>query len=78
MATYYRSRKGVWIKRKTLIGIYFYPQPNKELRASTCPKTETRQPFGKPAVYLQDNLACPLGEFLMFVNLICVISFRKS
>lgn len=38
-ATHRRSRKGEWIERKTPIGTYFCPQPHKELRASTCPKT---------------------------------------
>jgi site-specific DNA recombinase len=38
-ATHRRSRKGEWIERKTTIGTYFCPQPNKELRLSTCPKT---------------------------------------
>jgi hypothetical protein len=37
-ATHRRSRKGKWIERKTPIGIYFCPQPHKELRHSTCPK----------------------------------------
>ncbi len=39
MATHRRSRKGEWIERKTPIGTYFCPQPHKELRHSTCPKT---------------------------------------
>jgi len=38
-ATHRRSRKGEWIERKTPIGTYFCPQPHKELRPSTCPKT---------------------------------------
>jgi hypothetical protein len=38
-ATRCRSRKGEWIERKTLIEAYFCPQPHKELRPSTCPKT---------------------------------------
>jgi len=38
-ATHRRSRKGEWIERKTPIGTYFCPQPHKELRLSTCPKT---------------------------------------
>ena len=38
-ATHRRSRKGEWIERKTPIGTYFCPQPHRELRASTCPKT---------------------------------------
>jgi DNA invertase Pin-like site-specific DNA recombinase len=38
-ATHRRSRKGEWIERKTPIGTYFCPQPHKELRTSTCPKT---------------------------------------
>jgi DNA invertase Pin-like site-specific DNA recombinase len=38
-ATHRRSRKGEWIERKTPIGTYFCPQPHKELKASTCPKT---------------------------------------
>jgi DNA invertase Pin-like site-specific DNA recombinase len=38
-ATHRRSRKGEWIDRKTPIGTYFCPQPHRELRASTCPKT---------------------------------------
>lgn len=38
-ATHRRSRKGEWIERKTPIGAYFCPQPHKELRSSTCPKT---------------------------------------
>ncbi|MEW6405166.1 MAG: recombinase family protein [Chloroflexota bacterium] len=37
--THRRSRKGEWIERKTPIGTYFCPQPHKELRYSTCPKT---------------------------------------
>lgn len=38
-ATHRRSRKEEWIERKTPIGTYFCPQPHKELRDSTCPKT---------------------------------------
>jgi hypothetical protein len=38
-AAHRRSRKGEWIERKTPIGTYFCPQPHRELRASTCPKT---------------------------------------
>ena len=38
-ATHRRSRKGEWIERKTPIGTYFCPQPHKELRQTTCPKT---------------------------------------
>jgi len=38
-ATHRRSRKGAWIERKTPIGTYFCPQPHKELRQNTCPKT---------------------------------------
>lgn len=38
-ATHRRSRKGEWIERQTPIGTYFCPQPHKELRTSTCPKT---------------------------------------
>jgi len=38
-AAHRRSRKGEWIERKTPIGTYFCPQPHKELRHSTCPKT---------------------------------------
>lgn len=38
-ATHRRSRKGEWIERKTPIGTYFCPQPHKELRLPTCPKT---------------------------------------
>jgi hypothetical protein len=38
-ATHRRSRKGEWIERKTPIGTYFCPQPHKELRSCTCPKT---------------------------------------
>lgn len=38
-ATHRRSRKGEWIERKTPIGTYFCPQPHKELRLSTCPKS---------------------------------------
>jgi site-specific DNA recombinase len=38
-ATHRRSRKGEWIERKTSIGTYFCPQPHRELRSSTCPKT---------------------------------------
>jgi hypothetical protein len=38
-ATHRRSRKGEWIERKTPIGTYFCPQPHRELRVSTCPKT---------------------------------------
>ena len=37
--THRRSRKGEWIDRKTPIGTYSCPQPHKELRNSTCPKT---------------------------------------
>ncbi|RPJ29008.1 MAG: recombinase family protein [Chloroflexi bacterium] len=37
--TYRRSRKGEWIERKAPIGTYFCPQPHKELRPCTCPKT---------------------------------------
>jgi hypothetical protein len=38
-ATHRRSRSGAWIERKTPIGTYFCPQPHKELRHTTCPKT---------------------------------------
>ena len=38
-ARHRRSRKGEWIERKTPIGTYFCPQPHKELRHDTCPKT---------------------------------------
>jgi DNA invertase Pin-like site-specific DNA recombinase len=38
-ATHRRSRSGEWIERKTPIGTYFCPQPHKELRHTTCPKT---------------------------------------
>ena len=38
-ASHRRSRNGAWIERKTPIGTYFCPQPHKELRNSTCPKT---------------------------------------
>ncbi|MEW6029690.1 MAG: recombinase family protein [Chloroflexota bacterium] len=38
-ATHRRSRKREWIERKTPIGTYFCPQPHKELRLSSCPKT---------------------------------------
>jgi hypothetical protein len=38
-ATHRRSKNGAWIERKTPIRTYFCPQPHKELRASTCPKT---------------------------------------
>jgi hypothetical protein len=38
-ATHRCSRRGEWIERKTPIGTYFCPQPHKELRHTTCPKT---------------------------------------
>jgi len=38
-ATHRRNRNGAWIERKTPIGAYFCPQPHKELRHTTCPKT---------------------------------------
>ncbi|HET7143470.1 MAG TPA: recombinase family protein, partial [Anaerolineales bacterium] len=38
-ATHRRSRKGEWIERKTPIRTYSCPQPHKELRHTTCPKT---------------------------------------
>lgn len=38
-ATHRRNRSGEWIERKTPIGTYFCPQPHKELRHTTCPKT---------------------------------------
>jgi len=38
-ATHRRSRKGEWMERKTPIGTYFCPQPYKELRLPTCPRT---------------------------------------
>jgi site-specific DNA recombinase len=38
-ATKRRNRKGEQVERKTPMGMYFCPQPHRELRPATCPKS---------------------------------------